>query len=202
MSPKPDVSVERKQQILTAAIACFGRQGYHLTTMDDIAAEAGLSKGSLYWYFKGKKELFISLFRGIMGQFGVAWEAIIADANSSATEKILTTLSLFRGEFKDFASFFGVMMEAWAQTLHDEDVVELLGEFYQPYIQMMTQIIEQGVADNEFQVTNIKATTLVLLSMFDGVTLALGMGVFEYDWDKLFDAVTEVTLRGLGVECN
>ncbi len=200
MSPKPDVSAERKQQIYEAAVACFGRQGYHLTTMDDIANEAGLSKGSLYWYFNSKKALFIGLFREIMGQFEQVWDAVIADGNSSATEKIVNTLSVFRSEFKEFASFFGVMMEAWLQTLHDEDVVELMGEFYQPYVRMMRQIIEQGVADGEFRVTNVEATTLVLLSMFDGVTLAIGMGVFNYDWDELFDAVTEVTLRGLGVE--
>lgn len=199
MSPKPDVSTERKQQIYEAAIACFGRQGYHLTKMDDIAAEAGLSKGSLYWYFDSKKALFIALFREFMEQFELAWEAV-ATGNNSATEKVLTMLSLLRGEFKEFASFFGVMMEAWAQTLHDEDVVELLDDFYQPYVRMMTQIIEQGIANNEFRVTNVEATTLVLLSMFDGVTLAIGMGIFNYDWDELFDAVSELTLRGLGVE--
>lgn len=200
MSPKPDVSAERKQQIFEAAVACFGRQGYHLTKMDDIAAEAGLSKGSLYWYFDSKKALFIALFREIMGQFEQVWEAVITDENSSATEKMLNTLAILRSEFKEFASFFGVMMEAWSQTLHDDDVVELMAEFYQPYVRMMRQIIEQGIANNEFRVTNVEATTLVLLSMFDGVTLAIGMGVFDYDWDALFDAVTELTLRGLGVE--
>jgi len=200
MSPKPDVSAERKQQIFEAAVACFGRQGYHLTKMDDIAAEAGLSKGSLYWYFDSKKALFIALFREIMGQFEQVWEAVITDENSSATEKMLNTLAILRSEFKEFASFFGVMMEAWSQTLHDDDVVELMAEFYQPYVRMMRQIIEQGIANNEFRVTNVEATTLVLLSMFDGVTLAIGMGVFNYDWDALFDAVTELTLRGLAVE--
>ena len=200
MSPKPDVSAERKQQIYEAALTCFGRQGYHLTKMDDIANEAGLSKGSLYWYFESKKALFIALFREIMGQFEPAWEAIIADKNSSAIEKILAMLSFVRGEFKEFASFFGIMMEAWAQTLHDEEVVELLNQFYQPYVRMIMQIINQGIDNHEFQVTNPEATTLVLLSMVDGVTLALGMGIFDYDWDKLFDAVSELTLRGLGVE--
>ena len=199
MSPKPDVSAERKQQICEAAIICFGRKGYHLTKMDDIAEEAGLSKGSLYWYFKSKKELFLFLFQEIMDQFELAWGSTIAD-NSSATEKILTTLAMFRSEFKEFASFFGVMLEAWSQTRHDEDVQALMAEFYRPYMAMMNQIIEQGVASNEFRVTNVEATTLVLLSMFDGVTLAMGMGVFDYDWDKLFDAVSELTLRGLGVE--
>ena len=200
MSPKPDVSAERKQQIFEAAVTCFSRQGYHLTKMDDIAAEAGLSKGSLYWYFKGKKELFLSLFLDIMGELEKSWEAVIIDENSSATEKITATLSLLRHEFKEFASFFGIMMEAWSQTRHDKDVEALMTSFYRPYVAMMTQIIEQGVATAEFQVADVEATTLVLLSMFDGVTLGMGMGIFEYDWDKLFNAISALTLRGLGVE--
>ncbi|MFZ5918086.1 MAG: helix-turn-helix domain-containing protein [Chloroflexota bacterium] len=35
--------------------------GRHRTTMDDIAGESGLSKGALYWYFDGKRPLFIAL---------------------------------------------------------------------------------------------------------------------------------------------
>ncbi len=200
MSPKPDVSEERREQIFQAAIICFGRKGYHLTKMDDIAAEAGLSKGSLYWYFKSKKELFVSLFKEIIRQFEAAWETLISDNNRTATEMILATLSLFRSEFEEFGAFFGVMMEAWAQTLHDDDVSQLMNEFYQPFVTMMTQIIQKGVDNNEFRVTDVDGTALSLLSMYDGVTVAIGMGIFDYDWEKLFTALSELTLRGLGVE--
>ena len=202
MSPKPDVSVERKQQIFMATIHCFGRQGYYKTTMDDIAAEAGLSKGSLYWYFKSKKELFLALFQEVIGQFEYVWKQIIADESKSATDKILATLSLFRAEFGELSSFFGVMMEAWAQTLHDEDVTALLDDFYEPYVKMLTSLIEDGVANNEFQVVNAEATALVILSLLDGVTLGMGTGVIKYDWNVLFDAVSELVLRGLGVGLN
>ena len=54
MSPKPDVSEERKSQILDAAMNTFARMGFHKARMDDVAEEAGLSKGALYWYFKSK----------------------------------------------------------------------------------------------------------------------------------------------------
>ena len=202
MSPKPDVSVERKQQIFTSAISCFGRQGFHKTKMDDIAAEAGLSKGTLYWYFKSKKELFLALFQEIIGQLEYTWRQVLLDESKSATEKILASLNLFRVEFKEFGSFFGVMMEAWAQTLHDEDVMALVGNFYTPYVKMMVELIEEGVANNEFNVTNPEATALVILSMLDGVTLGMGIGILDSDWDVLFDAVSELILRGLGVELN
>ena len=54
MSPRPDVSKERKQQILDAAEDVFTRKGLDNARMDDIAKRTGLSKGSLYWYFKSK----------------------------------------------------------------------------------------------------------------------------------------------------
>ena len=47
MPLRSDVSAERRTQIIQAAIACFLHKGYNNTTMDDIVAEGGLSKGSL-----------------------------------------------------------------------------------------------------------------------------------------------------------
>jgi len=61
MSTKEITTAERRQQILSAAMNCFLAKGYHRATMDDIVAESGLSKGTLYWYFKSKKELFLAL---------------------------------------------------------------------------------------------------------------------------------------------
>ena len=200
MSPKPDVSVERKQQIFQAAMVCFGRQSYHKTKMDDIAAEAGLSKGSLYWYFKSKKELFLAMFQAILAQLEQAWRTLIDDLSLTATQKLLATLQMFRAELSEFADLFGVVMEAWAQTIHDSDVEAMMSEFYKPYVRIMRQIIEEGIAGNEFQVKSPEAMSFVLVSMFDGLTLALGLGLVQGDWDVMFDTAAELVLRGLGVE--
>ena len=47
---------EQRAVILAAASACFSRKGFHRTTMDEIVAESGLSKGTLYWYYKSKNK--------------------------------------------------------------------------------------------------------------------------------------------------
>ncbi len=52
---------ERQEQILNAAVAVIVRLGYDKTTMNDIADEAGVSRGTVYLYFKGKAELFEAL---------------------------------------------------------------------------------------------------------------------------------------------
>jgi len=52
---------QRRDQILAAAMACFARQGYHATSMDDVVRESGLSVGAIYSYFPSKEDLFLAL---------------------------------------------------------------------------------------------------------------------------------------------
>jgi len=52
---------QRRDQILSAAMACFARQGYHATSMDDVVRESGLSVGAIYTYFSSKEDLFLAL---------------------------------------------------------------------------------------------------------------------------------------------
>ena len=63
MSPRPSVKEERSQQIIETALKVFADQGFHQATMDKIAEEAGLSKGALYWYFKGKDKIISTLLQ-------------------------------------------------------------------------------------------------------------------------------------------
>jgi AcrR family transcriptional regulator len=52
---------EARDEILSAALRLFARRGYGAASMDAIAAEAGYSKGALYWHFSGKEELLLTL---------------------------------------------------------------------------------------------------------------------------------------------
>jgi AcrR family transcriptional regulator len=57
----------RRRQILSAALACFARDGFHRTTMQDIFGEAELSPGAVYSYFKGKDDLVRAIIAETMG---------------------------------------------------------------------------------------------------------------------------------------
>ncbi|MEA2422142.1 MAG: hypothetical protein QOF55_1241, partial [Thermoleophilaceae bacterium] len=52
---------ESRDELLTAALRIFGRRGYQQASVDEIAAEAGYSKGALYWHFPSKEELLLAL---------------------------------------------------------------------------------------------------------------------------------------------
>src|SRR5215469_9218756 len=66
----------RRSQIVAAALACFARAGYYATTMADVAAQAGVSKGTPYLYFESKQALFIALHE--------EWDCGLADRVNAA----------------------------------------------------------------------------------------------------------------------
>ena len=62
----------RRRQILSAALRCFAREGFHRTTMQDIFRESDLSPGAVYSYFKGKDELTFAIIAEVMSFVGEA----------------------------------------------------------------------------------------------------------------------------------
>lgn len=52
--------MDKKNKILNAALELFGKNGYFNTTVESISRKSGVAKGTVYFYFKDKKELFLS----------------------------------------------------------------------------------------------------------------------------------------------
>jgi AcrR family transcriptional regulator len=84
MSPRPNVSDERKVQILNAAESVFTKKGFDEARMDDIAEKTGLSKGTLYLYFKSKDDLIIAILDRIFKrEFGQLENLMGSETSSS-----------------------------------------------------------------------------------------------------------------------
>lgn len=58
---RADATLDRRRQILEAAMFCFARRGFHRTSMHDISAEAGISVGLIYRYFTSKEKVIAAL---------------------------------------------------------------------------------------------------------------------------------------------
>jgi AcrR family transcriptional regulator len=62
--PNEQETNDRRQQIMEAALKVFSTKGFHKATNKDIAqAAGGISPGLIYWYFKDKEDLFLSIIR-------------------------------------------------------------------------------------------------------------------------------------------
>ena len=75
---KPDIQRARREHILDAAELCFGRAGFHRTTMHDICKEAGVSPGALYVYFDSKEALIAGICERDRAEFAERFDALAA----------------------------------------------------------------------------------------------------------------------------
>lgn len=78
---------EREQAFKDAALKLFSTRGYHKTTMSEIALKAGFGKGTLYWYWKSKEELYFQLVEDSHKEF-VSLVKHAAEMEGDALEKL------------------------------------------------------------------------------------------------------------------
>jgi AcrR family transcriptional regulator len=78
----------RPQQILDAAFQVFGSRGFHRATLDDVARQAGITKGTIYLYFPSKAALFSAMLKARVNEFMPAVEAPRDGAASTLRERL------------------------------------------------------------------------------------------------------------------
>src|SRR5947209_20386256 len=88
MARRPDSSEIRRNQILDAATKVFVRQGFQHARMDDIVEESGLSKGTLYWYFKSKEDIINAILRRLFTGDLKHLESLLL-AEGTASERLI-----------------------------------------------------------------------------------------------------------------
>lgn len=76
-----------RESLIDAALTVFGRKGYSLTTLSDVAKEVGVTRGAIYWHFGGKEELYAALVKERFAHANAIFNNII-DSNLTPQEKV------------------------------------------------------------------------------------------------------------------
>lgn len=168
MAPRPDVSEERKEQILEAAIEVFARSGFHGARMDDIAKQAGLSKGALYWYFDSKDAIIQGIMdRMFAGEFEQLGE--ILEADMPAKVKLQTFIDLAIDEVTHMESLIPIIYEFWSLVQRKKKISEALGGYYRGYLDLIVPIIQQGIEAGEFRQVEPVDVGVTFAAFFEGL---------------------------------
>lgn len=94
-----------KEKLLGAALQVFSKKGYAATTLDDIAKEAGVTRGAIYWHFKGgKAEIFTTILNHGFGRVNDLVERLIAEGGTplEILERLMVRLLQFVEEDDDY----------------------------------------------------------------------------------------------------
>ena len=144
----------RPDEILAAALASFAERGFAATRLEDVAARAGVSKGTLYLYFRSKEELFKAVVRATLVPNLARVEALAASFEGPSAlllERLLLTIAgvvasrvgaipklviAEAGNFPDLARFY-------------------LDEVVRRGLRLIATILRRGIERGEFRAVDV-----------------------------------------------
>lgn len=131
---------DRRSRILDAAERCFVRAGFHRTTMQDVAAEAGMSPGNLYRYFPSKDAIVVGLTERDRSQVAQDFTAF-----DSGADFMTNFVKLGRKHFEEEPREKAVMcLEIWAESARNPSFASVCGEFEQFVIKRLTEVLHEA----------------------------------------------------------
>ena len=198
MSPRPNVETERRQQILGTAMVCFARKGYHLTTMDDIAAELPFSKGLLYYYFKTKRDLFLAILEDWVSKVTMAWE-MMPSPDDDATTQLRKCLEYGVQLLTLDTELARVEFEFYSELSHDAAVSEAIQTLFAEFRAQFKAILDEGIASGEFRPLNTEVLAAVLFGAYEGLAMQAIVDPDAFDWSVIAESLFEMVMWGIAL---
>ncbi len=198
MSRRSDISEIRRNQILDAATTVFVRLGFQHARMDDIVEESGLSKGTLYWYFKSKEDIINAISRRLFTGELEKLEGLL-EAEGTVSERLMQLTHYRVAGLKQMSNLVPIIFEFYAVAVHKQWVQQFIGEYFKHFRELLQALIQQGIDRGEFRPVNATEAAISLASMYEGLTIHWLMDPQTVQWDILSENSIPMLLDGLKV---
>ncbi|WP_194915482.1 TetR/AcrR family transcriptional regulator [Catenulispora rubra] len=167
----PKVSEEhaaaRREQILSAAQRCFARKGFHATSMNDVFAEAGLSAGAVYSYFRSKDEIIVAMAERAVRMIVPFFDAVLVEEPTPTLEDVTRR---FVVELQELAAGPGsVAPQVWAEATHNPALVPVVTANLRRMRDFWTEIARREQAAGRLASdADVEAVGVVLFALTPG----------------------------------
>ncbi len=196
MALRRDVSAARKNQILDAAMVVFARSGFHEARMDDIVQESGLSKGTLYWYFKSKEEIITAISQRLFATDIESVESLLK-AEGTVSERLQQLIRDRVQGLQEMSDVVAILVEFYAAALHQDGVRQLIKAYFQSFHELLVALIQQGIERGEFRPVDALAAATALDAVFEGLIVRWLIDPDAVQWASLGEAAIRFMLDGL-----
>jgi AcrR family transcriptional regulator len=196
LTKKDVVSEFRCAGILRAARKVFARHGYDGATMDDVAEACSIAKGTLYLYFKSKREIYLGVLKEDLQALGEATGNAIRAATTAEgrIRAFITARFDFCERHRDFFRIYNSDISAIfvaAQPLQKD-----LREFYLDQARMLAGIISSGIRSGELRDVPAQATAFAIYDMTRACIARRVLGLSRDEEDP--EAIVDLIWRGIG----
>lgn len=175
---------KKKEEILRSAAEVLNEKGYHGATMEDIATKLLMTKGSMYYYFKNKEDLYFQCHKMMIDKSSEKIEEIIK-SETTALEKlksaIVSHIQLATTEKPMFS-----LMDKPEQKFTGDYLTDVLQQ-RSNYEKYFDQIIQEGIETGEFTSVDVRLLRLLILGSLNWI-----LEWYTPDGEKTQDEISEV----------
>lgn len=170
MSQLDDSHEGMRENIVSAATKIFSRYGFKKTSMEDIARALRMGKSSIYYYFKGKEEIFQAVVDKEANLLRVKVKEIL-ESGLPVPEKLRSYVKMRMDLIKQLSNYM--------ETLKNDDLMnlELTEKFRKKYddeeITIVKQMLEEGINRNELKVKDLNLSALAIVTAMKGLEIPL-----------------------------
>jgi AcrR family transcriptional regulator len=159
---------ERKRQIRLAATRCFVRRGYASTRLLDIAREAGLSKGGVYFHYRAKEQLFHDILDAQLKALQERWSFVpVADQPADRTLQRLVVAHLRTMEDDADETRLGHLLVSMAPQ--SPAFREKLQETFEVMRSLYSRVVSRGMEEGLFPRGDADAVAAAILGVVQGL---------------------------------
>lgn len=196
--PRTSVAAKelRRAQIVQAALRCFARTGFYATTMEDVALEAGVSKGTPYLYFHSKADLYRALNEwwscGLSDRVDAAIDALSGEARRSPRRTLLAVLTAIGEHVAEEPDACRVLLGAMGQAQHLPGIGEATIASQDQALADLEHLLAAGVSAGEWRLEGGAALhARLLLATIYGLMTQWHLEPGSFSWAKAVKGVVE-----------
>jgi len=187
-------SEETRTKILEAAVKLFSARGFNAASVDEICAEAGISKGAFYHHFESKQALFLALLDGWLQAIDTAIEA---SKDKTAPETFMQMTEAFPYVFETAGEGLPMFFEFWLQASRDKKLWEASIAPYRRYHKYFTSLIKKGINEGSFVEVDPELAARMIVSTAMGLFLQSLLDPKGANWEKVARDSTTLLLNSL-----
>lgn len=191
---------ERPGEILDAAFDAFSERGYAGTRLEDVAARAGVTKGTIYVYFPTKEKLFEEMVRSHSAGLLADADAIRARAQGTSADKLRVLTEFFFNRCVEDRRGREMMRFMIAEgKCFPQLVAEHYRDFVTPMMAMVAALLEEGVKAGQFRADLNSETVKIVIAptVFLSMARLIFGDTLPLDKPAFIAAHIDVVLNGL-----
>jgi len=184
---------QRELEIKEAALKIFAAKGYHRTTMAEIAMEAGYGKGTIYWYWKSKEQLYFALISDLHDEI----LALVDEAGTAGSPALTKIKNLAEGMIdiyyrnREYCKLSWRMRAEELQSFSPE-YVEALHNYVMRTRQALETLLKQASEEGFFKGIDPYYLSCIILGMVEGMEIQWLEDQSTFDLRKGMDIALEL----------